>query len=251
MIRANEILFKNRNKLYGAYDLRKKYPLYTFIGFIGSLVILVFILAFVYYLIFHDEFASLPMDDYLPDKNELIDLQQINLPDIEMLRKPEVILPKDALINPVLDENAEERDIVEVKDEDLSASKDTTNKEKDLAAADSAEKKETEDEISEILSKADEMPEYMQGADELRKFIFKNTVYPDSALKQKIQGIVLVQFVVTKHGEVKNLKLLKGVSPLLDREALRVTKLISSWKPGRQKGKPVNVQYVIPFNFRI
>jgi protein TonB len=252
MIRPNEILFKNRNKLYGAYDLRKKYPTYAITGLIGSVIILASILAFVYYLIYFDEFASLAKNDYLPDVNELITLQQLNLPDIEQLKKPEDLKPKEVQGTPVIAKDADEPDISETNSKNITTPIDSSGKDKDIADIDSSKKQDSEkDEVSEILNNVDEMPEYMQGSDELRKFIAKNTVYPDSAFKQKIQGVVLVQFIVTKHGEVKNLKLVRSVSPLLDSEAMRVARMINTWKPGRQKGKAVNVQYVIPFNFKI
>lgn len=79
----------------------------------------------------------------------------------------------------------------------------------------------------------------------------KNLIYPISATEKGIQGNVVVQFVVEKNGMVTNPTILKGVSPELDAEALRVISSMPRWIPGRQGGRPVRVKYVIPITFRL
>ncbi|MBI4648948.1 MAG: energy transducer TonB [Bacteroidia bacterium] len=97
----------------------------------------------------------------------------------------------------------------------------------------------------------EEKPSFPGGDDALKKFLIMNTQYPILARDNNIQGKVLVCFVIEKDGSVTDVKIVKGVDPLLDLEALRVVKMMPKWKPGKQRGKPVRVQYQIPLNFKI
>ena len=97
----------------------------------------------------------------------------------------------------------------------------------------------------------EEMPMYPGGDGELLKFIAENTHYPDSAKAHGIQGRVILRFVVSAEGKTEDVTVLKGVNPLLDAEAVRVTSLISGWKPGSQGGKPVPVWYMVPVTFTL
>ena len=102
------------------------------------------------------------------------------------------------------------------------------------------------DEPFEIV---DEMPAFGNGNDDLIKYVSKNVVYPQQAKEKGIQGKVFVSFVVTKAGKVKNAKVLKSVNPLLDAEAVRVVSSMPDWKPGKNKGVPVDVIMNLPINF--
>jgi len=95
------------------------------------------------------------------------------------------------------------------------------------------------------------MPEFPGGDEALRDFIIKNFVYPKNASKKGIQGKVFVGFIVTKEGKVTNAKIIRGVDPELDAEALRLIQLMPTWKPGKDKGVIVNVAYTIPINFAL
>jgi TonB family protein len=95
------------------------------------------------------------------------------------------------------------------------------------------------------------MPIYPGGDVELLNFIKNNTMYPEAARDQKIQGRVIVRFVVSTEGKAEGISVLKGVNPLLDAEAIRVTSMLKGFKPGMQGGKPVNVWYMVPVNFRL
>jgi TonB family protein len=64
-------------------------------------------------------------------------------------------------------------------------------------------------------------------------------------------GRVIVQFVVEENGDLRQLKVVRGVSPSLDGEALRVVATMPKWKPGKVDGKPVKVNYTIPVAFRL
>lgn len=95
----------------------------------------------------------------------------------------------------------------------------------------------------------EEMPEFPGGEAALRHEIANNIKYPFEAMKDSIQGKVYVTFIVSKDGLVKYPRIVRGVHPLLDKEALRVVGELSQWVPGRQRGKDVNVSYTVPINF--
>jgi periplasmic protein TonB len=86
---------------------------------------------------------------------------------------------------------------------------------------------------------------------EIIKYVTKNTKYPPIAKDAGIQGTVFVYFVVDKNGDVKDAKVLREVDPRLDKEALRVIQTLPKFEPGKQRGKPVSVQYTIPVKFII
>lgn len=96
-----------------------------------------------------------------------------------------------------------------------------------------------------------EMPEFPGGDAELLKFIAENTVYPQVAKENSIQGRVIVRFCVTKTGGISRASILKGVSPELDSEALRVVTKLPSFKPGKQDGRAVPVWYMVPISFTL
>ena len=97
----------------------------------------------------------------------------------------------------------------------------------------------------------EEMPEFPGGMQACMVFLAKNIKYPVSAQEAKIEGRVIVQFIVKKDGSIADPIVMRGVSPELDAEALRVVSLMPNWKPGRQRGKTVNVKYNIPIRFRL
>ena len=74
-------------------------------------------------------------------------------------------------------------------------------------------------------------------------------MYPEIASENGVSGRVLVQFTVDSKGNVVNAKVLRSVDPALDKEALRVVMSSPKWKPGKQRGKAVNVLFTFPINF--
>jgi len=106
----------------------------------------------------------------------------------------------------------------------------------------------TEDQIFNIV---ENMPEFPGGEMALRTFIADSIRYPIEAQEKKIQGKVYISFVVNKTGKVINAKVVRGVDPSLDNEALRVVNSLPEWKPGRQHGKKVNVNYTVPILFQL
>lgn len=109
---------------------------------------------------------------------------------------------------------------------------------------------EEELEEEEIFVIVEDMPSF-QGGDlnKFREYINKNLRYPEIAAENGIQGRVILSFVVETDGRVSNVRILRGVDPALDREAIRVVESSPKWQPGMQRGKPVRVSFNIPIIF--
>ena len=95
------------------------------------------------------------------------------------------------------------------------------------------------------------MPQFPGGMAEAMKFLAKNIKYPVAAQEAKIEGRVIVQFVVGRDGNVSDVKVMHGVNPELDAEAIRVVSMMPNWIPGKQRGKAVAVKYTMPIMFRL
>jgi TonB family protein len=97
----------------------------------------------------------------------------------------------------------------------------------------------------------DEMPEFPGGMQALIDFLKANVQYPEAAKQAGASGRVTTSFVVGEDGVCRDFKVLRGVSPELDAEALRVLGLMPKWSPGKQDGKPVPVRYTVPVTFNL
>lgn len=106
-----------------------------------------------------------------------------------------------------------------------------------------------QEEKGEALVVVEEMPEFPFG--NVLKYLAKTVKYPTIACENGIEGTVFVSFVVNSQGKVTDAKVVKGVDASLDKEALRVINAMPDWKPGKQRGKPVDVQYTMPIEFSI
>ena len=105
--------------------------------------------------------------------------------------------------------------------------------------------------VDPALPVVDEMPEYPGGMDAMMKFVAENLKYPEQMQKEKVEGRVLLSFVVEKDGSVTNIEEVQSPHPVLTEEAIRVVKLMPKWKPGKQDGKEVRVQFNLPITFKL
>ena len=112
------------------------------------------------------------------------------------------------------------------------------------------QKKETPQE-KVIFQVVEQMPEFPGGMQKAMEFLAKNIKYPVAAQEAKIEGRVIVQFVVERDGSVSDVKVMRGVNPELDAEAIRVVSMMPKWIPGKQRGKAVAVKYTMPIMFRL
>lgn len=104
---------------------------------------------------------------------------------------------------------------------------------------------------AEIVFALESWPIYKGGLQALDDMINSNLIYPQSALKNSLKGKVFVQFLVDTCGNTANHIVLKGISEDLDKEALRLAKLIKFDKPAMQGGKPIKVRINIPIEFKL
>lgn len=109
------------------------------------------------------------------------------------------------------------------------------------------EEEAAEDEVFYIV---EDMPSFDgKGQEGFREYIAKNLRYPEIAAENGISGKVYVQFAVDRNGNVVDAVVVRPVDPALDKEAIRVVMSSPKWAPGKQRGKPVKVQFTFPINF--
>ena len=102
-----------------------------------------------------------------------------------------------------------------------------------------------------VFHVVEQMPQFPGGQAAMMKFIADSLRYPSVACENRIEGRVVVQFVVDCEGNILNPLVVRSVDPLLDREAIRLVKLMPKWIPGKQNGKPVCLIYCVPVIFKL
>ena len=107
------------------------------------------------------------------------------------------------------------------------------------------------DTLTPVFEVVERMPQFPGGVAAQVEYFKKNLRYPAEAKKAGTQGRVVVQFFVNKDGSISNVKVLRGVDPALDAEAIRLVNSMPKWKPGMQKGKAVTVKYTVPVLFSL
>lgn len=255
-----ELVFEGRNKSYGAYVLRKEGDKNTLKGIIFSIVL--FTLSISAPLIINLIKQSLPKENEVKitevttleepppiDKNEpppppppeppppLKSTVKFTPPEI----KPDKQVPDDE--PPPIQE--------EMKDKD--AGKETVQG--DPNGVDASLLDNSGDGLGDgpqILTFAEQMPEFKGGLEEMYKFLQKNIQYPPLARENGQEGKVILSFVVGTDGKISQIEQVgKKLGWGLDEEAIRVVKSMPPWNPGKQNGKPVTVKYTIPIKFQL
>ena len=110
--------------------------------------------------------------------------------------------------------------------------------------------KEVEDKVYNIAM-VEQKPEFPGGEAAMYKWLSDHINYPVAAAEEGVQGRVVVEFVVSKTGNVENVRVLRGRHPALDKEATRLVKSMPKWQPGRNNGQPVKVTYTLPITFKL
>jgi len=241
----DDIVFGNRNREYGAYDLRKRYKSITSFSILGTAIVSTIILLVI-------SFTSEPVKGTTGTDIIVIVQPEANKPFKVEVPEPE---PPKGMIKQrpnqaprvVEDTSASNFDIPITEVLIETAVNGDTN---DLAVITDppadiipAEKK--------IFVVVEEPAMYPGGDAALLEYIGKNIVYPEEAIANNIQGRVTLKFVVTEDGSVGEIVLLKGVDVLLDKEAIRVIGTLPKFKAGRQNGTPVCVWYTVPVLFQL
>lgn len=159
--------------------------------------------------------------------------------------KPQVQAPK-----PQVTQIQVVEDDTEVEDIDINAEVDQNEViEEYVYEAPEIEEEEIVEE--EVFLSVEENPEFPGGTAKLLEYVRKNLKYPMMARESDIQGRVFVGFVVEKDGSISNVQVIRGIGGGCDEEAVRVVQSMPKFKPGKQRGNPVRVQYTLPIVFKL
>ena len=247
-----EIVFKNRNKEYGSYVLRKKYRRYLTISLIIGL--LVIMSAAAYPLIN----AYLNKEKLLREKEKSVTAEMLNMPKEDLPPPPPPPPPPEALVEKVKftapkvveDTNVEsdfgKQDLLNQKGNTEVPSEEVQVEEKEVKTQVIEQKVE-----AEVFLIVEEPPTFPGGDAALYKWLGENLKYPEEAKELGIQGRVFVSFVVEPDGSTSNVVVKRGIGGGCDEEAIRIVKAMPKWGAGKQRGQPVRVQFNLPIKFTL
>lgn len=244
----DEIIFENRNKIYGAYSLRKGYIYSASLSALAGIaifVILVIIISFVS----KNEVAAddkTPMIVVLKTDSSIEEIQKIKTSEPELPRSE---FRPSRYIAPVLVDNLDSNDFTlgTVLEIDTIINHPVDN----IIVAEAEPEPAISEKEPEIHFFAEEPPVFPGGEEALMKFIYDNVKYPAEAAENNIEGRVVIKFAVLPDGSVSKTEVLRGVHPSLDKETLRVVSLLPRWKPARQNGIPVAVWFNVSVKFEL
>ncbi len=246
------IVFRNRNKEYGSYFLRKNYRKYATISMIIGFLLVGVVVA--YPLIN----AYVNKERLVREKEKEVGVTIDNLKQEEAPPPPPPPPPPEAMVEkvkftaPVVVEDT----TIEVS----MASMDDLNKKGNVEAPSEDVEVEVKDEgpkvietpvQAEIFTVVEEQPGYPGGEEARISFLQQNIKYPEEAKELGIQGKVFVTFVVEVDGSISDVRVLRGIGGGCDEEAIRVVRSMPKWVPGKQRGVPVRVQFNLPIKFTL
>jgi len=169
------------------------------------------------------------------------------IPITEQKLKP----PPPAPPKQVVQINVVEDDVQVDEDIDINVEADQNTEVEEYVAPVKLDAEEESEEERQIFMVVESMPEFPGGEAALYKFLAENIKYPQMAKESGIQGRVFVTFVVERDGRVTDVRVLRGIGGGCDEEAIRVVSNMPKWAPGKQRGKPVRVQYNLPVKFTL
>ncbi len=249
-----DIIYDNRNKSYGGYELRKHYNQRA-----GKAMI--FLFAGLALLLFLSTINRHPVENILTN-SRVIDLTQVVTPDIPKVI-PKIIPPA---LPPASAATVAHTKIKIVPNDDPDPNPPTENKKigeanpgkADVLGNTTGVGNDTKtvignDHVITVLPPpakpvtwASVMPVF---AGDLNAYISSHLFYPEIAKTQNIQGKVIVSFVVNEDGSVSDATIVRGIGGGCDEEALRMIRSMPHWKPGNQNGTPVKIYYTLPIRF--
>ncbi|MDD7760290.1 MAG: energy transducer TonB [Candidatus Limisoma sp.] len=271
-----DVVFENRNKEFGAYQLRLNSKprhlrafLFTLIGAIAIIIIAYSYMKVAAYieeqrimdqanqeLVAVDLAAEEQEEEQEPEETKFEQPEEQALPEeiLNTVKVTELLIAQDEEVK-AEDEIKSQDELKETQtafgQTDFDKGTDDRNVIREHKEEVIVEKKEEVKEPEKVFTAVEQMPQFPGGEAELMKYLSKNIKYPTMAMENNIQGRVVVQFVVTKTGSIGEVKVVRSVDRDLDREAIRVCKSLPKFTPGKMNGQAVNVWYTLPVNFKL
>ena len=253
-----DLVFEGRNQAYGAYKLRKG----TAKRNVWALLIVGLAAALLY--------LGLQLQKMGEANKKVENTQAVELAKLQTEKKKEAKVEKKEVIRqepekvveqvkssvkftaPVIkkDEEVKEEDEIkldEVQKSDKAVGAAVLKAKEDIAAPEPPKHVEE----TKVFTVVEQMPMFPGGDAALMSYLANNIHYPTVAAENGVQGRVVVGFVVERDGSITDVRILRGVDPSLDREAMRVVKSMPRWTPGKQNGSAVRVKYQVPVAFRL
>jgi protein TonB len=256
-----DVVFVDRNKAYGAYDLRKQNPKNTTKALVIGIILFVFLISFQTIVNF--------ISGFIPKASEKVKITNVVLqppppldktkppppppeppkPKVDQVKFPPPVVKPD---NEVKEQPPTVKEL-EVADPGQKTQKGDPNAEIkiDEPVGNSDVKQVTEEDPNKIFTAVEQEPSYPGGLDKFYAYLSRNIHYPAVAKENNVQGKVFLTFVVERDGALTDIKVLRGIGSGCDEEAVRVLKAAPKWKPGIQNGRPVRVQYNVPITFTL
>lgn len=264
-----DLVFEGRNQAYGAYKLRKG----TAKRNVWALIIVGLAAALLYLGL---QLQKMAEANKKVENTQTVELAKLNTEKKEAkVEKKEIIKQEPEKVveqvkssvkftAPVIKKDSEVKEEDEIKLDEVQKSDKAVGaftvegndevggavlKAKEDIAAPEPPKHVVEE--TKIFTVVEQMPMYPGGDGALMGYLRDNIHYPTVAAENGVQGRVVVGFVVERDGSITDVKILRGVDPSLDREAMRVVKNMPKWTPGKQNGSAVRVKYQVPVSFRL
>ncbi len=244
----DEIVFANRNKEYGAYELRKRYKKYLNRGMLIALIIILIVTVTPFIMALRNQSNKKIINETVEANLMKVKQQQEAPPPPPPPPPPPAELEQKVKYTaPVVVDTVVEKVEIATTEEVVST---TTNKEVTEEIVETNNQVIQEEEVVNFYV-IEEKPEFPGGEVAMVKWIAEHVKYPEIAKENGIQGKVFVKFVIDKDGKVTDVQILRGVDPSLDKEAMRVVSEMPAWTPGKQRGKTVKVSFQLPINFKL
>jgi len=247
----DDIVFEKRNKEYGAYKLRKRYSRSVIISLLIGTIIMTMAIIIPYFNAKALEARQKRAERQVEIKMENLDqpAEQITPPPPPP-PPPQDVVQQARYVPPVVVDSVKPEENVQLMTAD-QAQVEVKNEEVVEEVQVAKEEVQEEEPEAEPFIVVEEMPTFPGGEIELQKYLAANTIYPEVAKENNVQGRVFVKFCVTAKGGIDKVSISKSVDPELDAEAIRVVKTLPPFKPGKQGGKPVPVWFTVPINFQL
>jgi len=256
----DDLIFENRNKEYGAYYIRKRYNFYLLISLsaallIGSAAVMIPFL----------KTLGMVEDNSIGGGGRRlvsVQMEKMELPDDELFvapavpPQPKAMMQVDQYVAPIIADTVLPTDNVQQAVSEIQLTNpDNTNQELTVVS-NSSDSELTGGDIGdggdEPFILVEVKPTFRGGdVDKFREWVQKKVTYPQEAQDNGIQGKVYLTFVVERDGSVSTVNIVRGVDPLIDKEAQKAIQASPKWSPGLQRGRPVRFRFSIFLNFSL